>query len=70
MISFIVHGVGLVLALVAGIVFMVLGIDWLTIGHGLHPYLAFTCVLLSAASAAWFLNQLYEEYLDWAFYSS
>jgi hypothetical protein len=67
MISFGIHGVGLLLALILCVVSMALGIDWLTIGHGLHPALAFSITVLSAAAAAWHLDSIYQEYLDWAF---
>ena len=67
MFNFVFFAIGAVLSLAATTFFMVLGIDWITIGHGLHPFLAFTCVLFCSFSTAWFLRELHEEYLDWAF---
>lgn len=70
MFSIVIYAIGFLLSVAASALFMILGIDWITIGYGLHPYLAFTCTLLSAAAAAWFLREAHEEYLDFAFLSS
>lgn len=67
MLTFIIYTIGVLLSFVATTFCMILGIDWLTIGHGLHPVLSFTAALFCAFATAWFIRGLYEEYMDWAF---
>lgn len=43
--------------------FMILGIDWLTIGRGLHPAIAFAGCVTAATGAAALLLKAYDEFL-------
>lgn len=43
--------------------FMILGIDWLTIGRGLHPAIAFAGCVAAATGAAALLLKAYDEFL-------
>lgn len=64
MVSVLIHGAGLVLALAGAFLFLALGVDWLTIYQGLHPFPASAGFILCCSSAAWYITRLWEIWED------
>jgi hypothetical protein len=59
------HAVCLVLTATLTCMLIALGIDYVTIYHGLHPMLAIPGALVASTAAAWNIVSIYELWLDY-----